>query len=265
MPLVIGVSFYKEIIREQAEVRPAYYLERIANHCRGVAGNSDRLRSACETVVACKPLRALQGRPAHRYRRKSTGARGAHYLTSERKPFYVVCSHICGRRHTFGSMARLFSVPRAKMRSRSVMWPCRLLPVCILLSPLRFLCVPGVTPKVARAISAVRMLYSLPSATQGTILAAALRKRVAALDEQRAGTADGIADAVTGLRADQFGDEFRDAFHLSSDPLSAAGRSASRASPIAAGGVLVVVSEAPSAKTILPFSVRLSSLNSPSQ
>ena len=31
-------------------------LERIANHCRGAAGISDRMRSACETVSACKPI-----------------------------------------------------------------------------------------------------------------------------------------------------------------------------------------------------------------
>ena len=95
------------------------------------------------------------------------------------RPAYYIGSgrHICGRRQTFSSMARLFfSVPRAKMRSGSVMWPCRLLPVFTLLSLLRFLCAPGVTPKVARAISAVRMLYSLPLTTQGKILDAALHK-----------------------------------------------------------------------------------------
>ena len=72
--------------RTNREIISCTFLERIANHCRGVAGISDRMRSACGTAQACKPVRALQGRPAHRYRRKSTGARGAPYLTSERKP-----------------------------------------------------------------------------------------------------------------------------------------------------------------------------------
>jgi hypothetical protein len=36
-----------------------------------------------------------------------------------------------------------------------------------------------------------------------------IAQAVASLDEQRAGTAGWVADAVAGLRADQFGDEFR--------------------------------------------------------
>jgi len=30
---------------------------------KGVAGNSDYMQSSCETALACKPVRALQGLP----------------------------------------------------------------------------------------------------------------------------------------------------------------------------------------------------------
>ncbi len=61
--------------------------------------------------------------------------------------------------------AALASPSMVKINSKSVMWSRRLLPVFTTSSPLSWLCSPGGTPKVARAISAVSIEYSLPSAT----------------------------------------------------------------------------------------------------